>query len=125
VAAQVVLAFSLLLTWLIASGPVWATDFPMALLPLGLSALTGSNWWLLRARPRWAAGSLAATAVALPFAVGGTASLFVVDPQEVPPGPNPATSLLVAALVTVLYSLPALIAAVLAVKADPADAMDR
>ncbi len=122
VATQVVLALSLVPAVLLAGQWMWAAEFPVALVPLGLIALTVSNWWLLLARPRWAAIGLAATGVVLPFAVGWTAWRFVVDPHEVPPGPNSATIFMFTALVVVVYCIPALIASLLAMKAQPASA---
>lgn len=117
VAAQVALAISMILAGLIAIPLVRALDFPSALMPLGLLALSGASWWLLMVRPRWAATGLAVTAIVLPVVLFWTAPLFLVDPHEVPPGPNPETVFLFTAVVVVVYCIPALIASACAANA--------
>lgn len=111
------LACSMLFAGVVAVAVLREPDLETALMPLGLMALAGANWWLLMLRPRWAAVSLASSAVLLPFVVNWAAPYFVFDPHEAPPGPNPSTTFLYTAVVFVVYSMPALFASAFATKA--------
>ena len=111
------LSISMLLCAAIAIGQLRQKDPEFLPTAVGLMALAGANVWLLMVRPRWAAISLACSALLLPLAVSAAAPLFVVDPHEVPPGPNPETTFLYTVGVAFLYSLPALVASAFATKA--------
>ena len=117
VSAASVLTVSMAIFGVIALGQVRQADPEFVPTAVGLIALAGANLWLLRVRPQWAAISLACSAVLLPLAALVVAPLFVVDAHEVPPGPNPETTVGYAAVIFVLYGVPALIAAVIATKA--------
>jgi hypothetical protein len=111
------LAISMLLCVAIAVGQLREKDPEFLPTAVGITALAGANVWLLMVRPRWAVISLACSALLLPLAALVVAPLFVVDPHEVPPGPNPETTFGYAVVVAFLYSLPALIASAFATKA--------
>ncbi len=115
--AASVLAVSMGLVGVIAVGQLQQTDPGFVPTAVGLMALSGANLWLLWVQPRWAAISLACSAVLLPLAALVVAPLFVIDPHEVPPGPNPETTAMYVAVVFVLYCVPALIASAFASKA--------
>lgn len=115
--AASLLVISMLLSGAIAVGQVRAADPAFVPTAVGLMALAAANIWLLMVRPRWAAISLVCSAFLLPLAALVVAPLFVIDPHEVPPGPNPETTVGYVAVVVVLYCVPALIASAFATKA--------
>jgi hypothetical protein len=77
------LSISMLLCAAIAIGQLREKDPGFLPTAVGLMALAGANVWLLMVRPRWAAISLACSALLLPLAVSAAAPLFVVDPHDV------------------------------------------